>query len=64
MGVVVEDRKLTDADVEAIAEALENRMATNLYKSLGQGFVGLFRKAIVLCFGGVILYGMSKGIKP
>lgn len=57
------ERNLTEADVEAIAEALERRVVDNLFNSMGRGFFGLVKKGLLLIFGGVALYGMSKGIK-
>lgn len=43
------DRLITDDDVEAIAAALEKRMADKFYKDLGKGVWGVvWRTAIII----------------
>lgn len=40
-------RLLSDADVEAIAAALEKRLTNKFYRDLGKGFWGLVWKALL-----------------
>lgn len=58
-----ETRNLTDADVKAIADAMEERMVNRFYNDLGRGVWGLVWKAVVLALCGVAAAGAFKGIK-
>lgn len=42
------NRKLTDEDIEAIAEALEMRLSTRFYGILGRGLWGMVWRSIFL----------------
>ncbi|MRW88882.1 hypothetical protein GJ699_02670 [Duganella sp. FT80W] len=57
-----EDRKLTDADVEAIVQLLDKKVTERFYSDLGRGVMGLVWKAIVVAIVGVAAYGSLKGI--
>lgn len=56
-------RTLTDADVEAIAEALRTRMVQEFYNDLGRGLWGLIWKSVVLTVVGVAGYfALARGV--
>ena len=56
-------RNLTDADVEAIADALEQRLTANLYANIGKGVWALFQKAVIGVIVVVAAYGYYRGPK-
>lgn len=58
------DRNLTDADVEAVVDALEKRLTEKFYADLGRGVWGYVRKAIVIAIIAVAAYGALHGMKP
>lgn len=58
------DRTLTDADVEAVADALEKRLVEKFYADLGRGVWGYVRKAIVIVVLAVVVAGAYHGVKP
>ncbi len=55
-----EDRKLTDADIKALADELEDRMVNRFYRNLGHGVWGLLWKLLVLGAVGLAAYGATK----
>jgi hypothetical protein len=57
------DRKLTDADVAAIVDALEERMTEKFYNDLGKGVWGMVWKTVVIVLVGIASYGAVKGLK-
>jgi hypothetical protein len=56
------ERRLSEDDVTAIANALEHRLASKFYNDLGKGIWGLAWKAIVLLVLTLAAYGAGKGI--
>lgn len=58
-----EDRKLSDADIEAILNQVEQRVAARFYSDLGRGVWGMVRKALLLAMVAVAAYGSVKGYK-
>jgi hypothetical protein len=58
---VSEARLLTDADVEAIAAALESRLEDRFYNNLGKGLWGLAWKFIIAVLMIIAAYGAAKG---
>lgn len=54
-----DERKLTDADIQALAKALKNEFYTNL----GRGVWALAWKAIVVAVIALSAYGSLKGYK-
>ncbi|MYM31478.1 hypothetical protein GTP58_24395 [Duganella sp. CY15W] len=58
-----EDRKLSDADVNAIVDQLETKVAERFYGDLGRGVWGVVWKAIIVAIVGIAAYGSMKGIK-
>jgi hypothetical protein len=58
-----EDRKLTDADIDAIVDRLETKVTERFYGDLGRGVWGVVWKAIVLAIVGIAAYGSMKGMK-
>lgn len=54
-------RVLTDADVNAIAEALRVKVKEDFYHDLGRGVWGMAWKAIILGIVSVAAYGAIKG---
>ncbi len=50
-------RNLTDADVEAIADALKERIKEEFYTDLGKGVWAAAWKAIVMVLIGLAYYG-------
>ena len=59
----MDERKLSDGDVEAIVDALERRMMYKFYNDLGKGVWGLVWKTIIIALVGLAAYGSFKGIK-
>jgi hypothetical protein len=57
-------RTLTDADVDAITDALERRMVEGFYRDIGMGVWGIAKKAFYLALAGLAAYGYFKGIRP
>lgn len=58
-----EPRTLTDADVEAIAEALKGSFKEDFYSDLGKGVFALFKKVFYILIVAVAAYGAAKGIE-
>lgn len=58
------DRTLTDADVEAVADALEKRLVEKFYADLGRGVWGYVRRALFVMVLAAVAYGSYHGIKP
>lgn len=58
-----EERLLTDADVKAITDALENRLYERFYGNLGKGVWAIAWKAVVVFAVGLAAYGSAKGMK-
>jgi hypothetical protein len=58
-----QERNLTDDDVKAIVDQLENRWIERFYGDLGRGVWGVIWKAIVVALVGLAAYGSVKGIK-
>lgn len=56
-------RNLTDDDVKALADELENRLADRFYGNLGRGLWALAWKAVIGAMLGIIAYGSLKGFK-
>lgn len=56
-------RALTDDDVQALANELEQRLAARFYGNLGRGLWGLAWKGIVVIIIGISAYGAAKGLK-
>lgn len=54
-------RNLTDADVEAIASALQARLKNEFYQDLGKGVWGIAWKVIVSLIIAIAAYGAAKG---
>jgi hypothetical protein len=58
-------RTLTDADVEAIATALQKCIKEEFYSDLGKGFWSILWKGIMAALIMVAAYGAGRGIaKP
>lgn len=57
------NRLLTDEDVRAITDALEQRVVERFYGDLGKGVWTLVWRAIVLGILAVAVYGSTKGFK-
>lgn len=56
----MDDRHLTEADVDAIVSALERRVAEKFYRDLGKGVWGLVWKALVIGLLAVAAYGAMR----
>lgn len=50
-------RTLTDADVEAIADCLKERLVKDFYTDLGKGIWGLAWRAMLVAIAAVAAYG-------
>lgn len=61
----MEERRLTDADVKAIASELEERLKTKFYTDLGKGAWGIIKGLFVKIFWTAVMfvaaYGVVKG---
>jgi hypothetical protein len=58
-----EERNLTDADVEAITEAMRKKIIKEFYQDLGQGVWAFFWKAIIIAMISIAAYGATKGVR-
>ena len=58
---VSDDRTLTDADVAAIADALESKLESRFYSNLGKGVWGIVWKLIMAALLILAAYGAAKG---
>ena len=58
-----ENRSLTDADVEAIVDALEGRLAKKIYNDVGKGVLGMVWKGVLVALVWLAAYGAAKGMK-
>lgn len=56
----MEIRTLTDADIEAIATALQERLVRDFYKNLGKGVFGWVWRAVVIVFILAAFYGATR----
>jgi hypothetical protein len=57
-------RTLTDADVDAITQALEKRMVEGFYRDIGKGVWSIAKRAFLLLVAALAAYGYYRGIKP
>lgn len=62
MPVLPEGRTLTDADVEAITEAMSKRIVKAFYMDLGKGVWSFVWKLFVSSLIGLAAYGAGKGM--
>ena len=60
-GMTQDQRTLSDADVEAIAKALEKSIADSLVRKAGSGVLGLAWRGIALLIILLAAYGMTHG---
>lgn len=60
---MTEDRRLTDADVQALADEFEARMVHRFYSNLGSGVWALVWKTIIFSIVAIAAYGAVKGFK-
>jgi len=56
-------RNLTEADVNAIVDALEERISKKFYLDIGQGVWSMAWKTIIVLIIGIAAYGATKGLK-
>lgn len=54
---------MTDADVDAICDRMEQRMTQRFYGDIGRGVWAVVWKAIIVAAIGLAAYGSVKGIK-
>lgn len=54
-------RSMTDDDVQALADELENRLTNRFYGNIGRGFWSIVWRAIVLGCLAIAAYGSMKG---
>lgn len=57
-------RTLSDADVQAIAAALESRLTDRLVKGAGNGALAFLKKLLVWAIIGLFGYAVAHGWKP
>jgi hypothetical protein len=58
-----EERKLSDDDVRAIVDEMEQRMTERFYGDIGRGVWAVVWKAIIAALVLVAAYGSTKGFK-
>lgn len=58
-----EERKLSDADVEAIVQLLDKKVTERFYSDLGRGVWAMLWKVIIVTIVGIAAYGSLKGMK-
>lgn len=51
------ERKITDADAEAIAEALKERIKREFYTDLGRGVFGIAWRGLIVALVAVAAWG-------
>ena len=56
-----EDRNLTDADIEALADAIETRMLGRFYGNIGRGFMSIVWKGAIIILLFLAAYGQYGG---
>jgi len=56
-------RNLTEADVAAIVDALEDRLTKKFYSDVGKGVWDMVWKTVIVGVVAVAAYGASRGIK-
>lgn len=54
-------RTLSDADVDAIVEKIEEVAVARFYSNLGRGAWGVIRKLLVMALLGLAAYGAATG---
>jgi hypothetical protein len=54
------ERKITDADAEAIAEALKERIKSEFYTDLGKGVWGFAWRAILVVLIAIAAWGTTQ----
>jgi hypothetical protein len=57
------ERTLSDADVEAIARALESRLTDRIVKGAGTGALAFTKKLIVWAIIGLFAYAVAHGFR-
>lgn len=55
------ERKISDSDVEAIAEAINEKMMERFYTNIGKGVWAWARKIIITAILVTAAYGAAKG---
>lgn len=58
-----EERKLSDDDVRAIVDEMEQRMTERFYGDIGRGVWAVVWKALIAALVLVAAYGSTKGFK-
>lgn len=57
-----EDRRtLSDADIEAISDKLEEKIIGQFYRNLGSGVWALVWRGLILLLISIAIYGASRG---
>ncbi len=56
-----EDRGLTDADAEKVADFIWGKAKKEFYLNVGKGFFSLVWKGVILLMLGLAVYGSGKG---
>ena len=54
--------KLTDAEIEAIAERVTEKLEDKLYTNVGQGVMGLVWRGVIIIMIGLAGYGVGHGL--
>ncbi len=54
-------RSMTDDDIQALADEIENRLASRFYINIGRGLWGMVWRAILAAMVLVAAYGAVKG---
>ena len=54
------ERTLSNADVEAIVDALQQRVVQNFYRDLGRGVWGFVKKALLIVLLTLAAYGAGR----
>lgn len=56
---MTDERTLTEADVAAIADALESKLESRFYSNLGKGVWGIIWKVVLAALLFIAAYGVS-----
>lgn len=57
-------RTLSDADVEAIAKAMEDRLTSRMVRGAGTGALAILKKLVLWAVIGLLGYALAHGWRP
>lgn len=58
-----EHRNLTDEDIRALADEMEQRLVDRFYSNVGRGVWGMVWRVVIVVLMGLASYGAWRGFK-